>query len=249
MLFKGSVYSEVLEMSCEVTVVGPKILPTGRPLKAVYLLHGHTGSCDNWLQYSLLPLLAREGHTLFVLPTAGRSWYTDMRYGRKYFTYIAQELPRWCAKMFNISTRREDTAVMGNSMGGYGALKCALRYPEQYGLCCAFSPAALYWKDYLATPNCASLADEFTAIFGPEYTVPDADEILWLAHSVSQNAAVKPVIRAFCGRQDFLIEMNRRFDTDMKTLDFDYAYEEWDGEHDWTFWNECLRRAFAAFNF
>lgn len=32
---------------------------------------------------------------------------------------------------------------MGLSMGGYGALKCALKYPEQYAGCAAFSPACI----------------------------------------------------------------------------------------------------------
>ena len=119
MLAKMTVFSHVLDKSCDITVVGPKKLEDTRPMKVTYLLHGLTGNDANWVQYTQLPLWAREGNTLFILPDAGRSWYTDAEYGQRYFTYIARELPNTCRGLFNISGRREDTAVMGNSMGGY----------------------------------------------------------------------------------------------------------------------------------
>ena len=77
-----------------------------------------------------------------------------MKYGLKYFSYITEELFKICKNIFNISSKREDTAIMGASMGGYGALKCALSKPEQYGFCGAFSPAFLFLKDYLNYERC-----------------------------------------------------------------------------------------------
>ena len=61
-----------------------------------------------------------------------------MKYGLPYFSYLTEELPTICKSIFRISADREHTAVMGGSMGGYGALKCALSKPEQYGMCAAF---------------------------------------------------------------------------------------------------------------
>ena len=42
---------------------------------------------------------------------------------------------------FRLSRRREDTFVAGLSMGGYGALKWALRYPERFAAAASLSGA------------------------------------------------------------------------------------------------------------
>lgn len=240
-------FSQVLDKSCNVVVLGPKVIAPDRPLKVVYMLHGLTGNEGNWSQYTQLPLWARDGHTLFILPDVGRSWYTDAEYGQCYFTYIAQELPMLCRNLFHISEKREDTAVMGNSMGGYGALKCAFSYPERYGFCCAFSPAAMYWEEYLAMPNCAELLDEFRGLFGTELQVSKEDRLPELMQSALKKGPV-PKVRVACGNGDFLLQQNRRFAQEARKMLPDFRYEEWDGVHDWIFWNEALRRALVEWN-
>ena len=105
MLAKMTVFSHVLDKSCDITVVGPKKLEDTRPMKVTYLLHGLTGNDANWVQYTQLPLWAREGNTLFILPDAGRSWYTDAEYGQRYFTYIARELPNTCRGLFPVGAK------------------------------------------------------------------------------------------------------------------------------------------------
>ena len=71
----------------------------------------------------------------------------DMEYGFRYFTYVTEELPAICKDIFRISAEREDTAIIGGSMGGYGALRCALSRPGQYGMCAAFSSGCLFLKE------------------------------------------------------------------------------------------------------
>lgn len=44
MLAKMTVFSHVLDKSCDITVVGPKKLEDTRPMKVTYLLHGLTGN-------------------------------------------------------------------------------------------------------------------------------------------------------------------------------------------------------------
>lgn len=64
-----------------------------------------------------------------------------MAHGLKYFTYISEELPKICRDMFRIFNRRENNFVAGLSMGGYRALKTALRYPECFAAAASFSGA------------------------------------------------------------------------------------------------------------
>ncbi|MCL2015188.1 MAG: esterase family protein, partial [Defluviitaleaceae bacterium] len=50
-----------------------------------------------------------------------------------------------------------------------------------------------------------------------------------------------------CGVDDFLIEENRKFNEHAKALPIDFEYKEWDGEHNWKFWEECLPLALDFF--
>ena len=60
------------------------------------------------------------------MPTTLRGFYTDMKYGPAYFTFISQELPELCEQFFRLSPLREDRFAAGLSMGGYGAIKLGL---------------------------------------------------------------------------------------------------------------------------
>ena len=125
MLFRGTMFSEVLEMSMHIAFAGPRTLAEP-PARVCYLLHGLCGNSECWIDYTRLRQYAEGRHTLFIMPEAARSFYTDMRYGGQFFTYLTDELPRQCAKLFRIPQGREHTAILGCSAGGYGALKAAL---------------------------------------------------------------------------------------------------------------------------
>ena len=178
----------------------------------------------------------------------------DMKYGLKYFTYISDELPNICKSVFNISAKREDTAVIGASMGGYGALKCALSKPEQYGYCCAFSSACLFLKEGLDRQRTQGKTKEFKAAYG-EQIIKDfeaafgekldwspQDEILALA-KMTNGQTTKPKIYCTCGTDDYMREDNVRFRDEMEKLNLDFTYEEWPGIHDWYFFSESLKKA------
>ena len=145
MRLSGSVYSKILDMDTGLTIVTPNKLREGK-YKVVYLLHGLCGNDRSWLDYSMLPAYAAKGDTVYVMPDAGRSFYSNMKYGFDYQRYVTEELPVICRNMFNISAAREDTGIMGCSMGGYGALRCALTHPDSYGFVGAFSSGPLFAK-------------------------------------------------------------------------------------------------------
>lgn len=66
------------------------------------------------------------------MPEVRRSFYADEHYGEAYWTYISEELPAFIENTFSVSQEREDRFVIGLSMGGYGAFKLALNYPERF---------------------------------------------------------------------------------------------------------------------
>ena len=136
--FRCDVMSESLGMATSVLVTMPD---TGDLAAApvVYLLHGLTDNCTGWLRYTQAEHLARTHGAILIVPEVQRSFYTDMTYGLPYFTYVSEELPAVCRRMFGLGAAREKNYIFGLSMGGYGAMKCALTYPDRYAGAASFS--------------------------------------------------------------------------------------------------------------
>lgn len=255
MIFRGTVFSTVLEMDTGITVIAPQgVHACGDRPQVAYLLHGLSANNGSWTEGTFLPLYAREYNVVFVMPEVGRSYYFDMHYGQRFFSYVADELPDICARMFNISSAREDTAVIGVSMGGYGALKCALSRPHRFGWCCALSSGSLYLESFVT--NLFNMGDwkkveellgrqrvaDLRAILGDDFSVRPEDEIMDLARR-TEPQPVKPRIYAACGTEDQFHETNLRFRDEMQRLCYDFTYEEWPGEHDPVFFDAGLRKS------
>lgn len=252
MILRGSVFSQVLDMETGLTVITPSEIRRGARPQVAYVLHGLNAANGSWSECSMLPAYAQDYNVVFVMPEVGRSYYFDMRFGQKFFTYVADELPDICAEVFNVSAERADTAVIGASMGGYGALKCALTRPERFGMCCAFSSGSLYLAELVARLQKigwdkvepimgAQRVADYRAMLGPDMTVRPEDELPEVAKKAA-GAAEKPLFYAACGTRDPFHKPNLRFRDDMIQLGFNYTYEEWDGEHDWDFFNAALLR-------
>ncbi len=281
MIMRGSVYSQVLEMDTGLAVVAPSITnavaysdanakakvnisrtasgkseTVATPFRSCYLLHGLCGNSADFLDFTLLPLYAKAHPAFYIMPEVSRSFYADKKRGQKFFTYITEEHPEICRRLFNISHRPEDTAIMGCSMGGYGALKCAFRRPDQYGFAAAFSPAGLFLQEQmpeLRTPEgaarmCEALGDhlfnDLQAIFGDGLEFKDDDAIPALAAKVA-DFPQKPRLLVTVGEGDYLLEENRRFQQYMANLPFDFTYAEAPGRHDWFFFDAALAKALA----
>ncbi|GHU43211.1 tributyrin esterase [Spirochaetia bacterium] len=257
MTFHGSVYSKVLGFKTGISVFAPDNFVEKSRCKVVYLLHGLHGNSQTWLSDTMLSVYAGDSNAVFIMPEVGRSFYTNMKHGLNYFMYIGEELPEIVKNVFNISSKREDTAVIGCSMGGYGALKLALSKPGQYGFCGAISPACLFISKYLEqlkkegqawaahSPDNAAILRDFYAIFGEDLEYNKKDDIFSLAKEISQLKK-KPKIYAACGKEDDLLEENRQFNHAVKELKLDYTFDEWTGRHDWNFFNEALQKTLNA---
>ena len=253
MRLSGVVFSKTLGMDTGITIVTPREVK--EQYNTVYLLHGLRGDNRTWLDRSMLSVYASKRNSIYVLPSVQRSFYTNMKYGFDYFTYITEELPEICKSVFNISSKRKNTAIMGYSMGGYGALMCALSKPEQYGKCAAFSTGGLFLKQYLdefrkngVSENIKNtfgrLDIDFKSIFGENYEYrPELD----LTELLKKNEQ-KPELFLTCGKDDFFYNDHISFCKVLNTLDIPHTFEELDGEHDFICFNEALKRAIEKFD-
>ena len=250
-----SMYSDVLSMDTNVSVILPEKRKGGREevnyckYPVLYCLHGHGDDHTAWIRKSNIEIIARNYQVVVVMPAVQRSYYVDACQGFAYYTYLTKELPVKMANFFPISLKREDTYIMGNSMGGYGAFRIALANPDKYAAAAALSPAlpqTLY-----------KYKNEFTRgmelAAGPEEQFEGSDnDLLKLADDLNAYEGDKPKLYATCGNQDWISnEGFRLLDEHIRNNDKELDYLSWteDGQHDWDFWNPQIRKCIELFHF
>ena len=80
---------------------------------------------------------------IFVTADGGRSSFYVNGEKDRYEDMITEDLLAYIAEEYRVSEKRCERALMGVSMGGYGALKIALRNPQLFGVVAAHSAAVM----------------------------------------------------------------------------------------------------------
>ncbi|MBR6530660.1 MAG: esterase family protein [Clostridia bacterium] len=214
----------------------------GEKVKTLWLLHGLSDDGSAWMRYSAVERYAQEYGLAVVMPAAGRSWYTDTAYGKKYFTFISEELPAKLSRIFcSYSPLREDNLVAGLSMGGYGACKLALSRPEKYSFCISLSGSL----DVTRKGRAYDL-DEWRSIFG--FGIQSAEDLAGGEHDLFALAARGkdlPYFYLWCGTEDSLVFVNRDFDAHLSALGTEHVLVTSEGDHSWKWWDMHLQNALA----
>jgi putative tributyrin esterase len=209
--------------------------------KVLYLLHGLSDDGSAWQRYTAIESLAALYGLVVVMPSAGRSFYTDQPNGQNYFTYLTEELPQYLEDVFGLSPLRENTLIAGNSMGGYGAFKAAFLRPELYSVAASFSGvlSLAFIKAFPDDPR----RGEFETLFGnlDALVGSEHDPAVWLQRA-SANPGGLPRLFIACGRQEDLYPLNIMFNGACQSMGIKVDYHEEDGLHDWFFWNKQIQR-------
>lgn len=241
--FNTTIHSPALGMMTDIAVVipdnGTKRLANG-DYPVLYLLHGLSDNHSAWSRRTKLDLYAEETGIAIVMPEVQRSFYQDMTYGLPYFTYITEELPQICHQFFRTTNDPAYTFVAGLSMGGYGAMRCVLTYPERYAKAACTSAVADIKRFFEDNP-CGMGIGEMKALFGDGIT--DDEDLFKLAASGKPF----PPLYQVCGESDFLIEDNRRFHKHLTDCGVAHRYEEWAGAHEWRFWDTAIEKFLRFF--
>ena len=237
--------SEALRMATTVDVILPecgRLGPDGC-CKTLYLYHGLSDDQSSWRRYTSIERYAAKYGIAVVMPSVERSWYTDMAMGN-YFTFVTEELPRVCRSYFRCMTeRREDTFVAGESMGGYGAMKAALLCPETFGGCIALSGS--YDVTRKNRNRSETIFREWQTIFGayPAELEGSEFDLFAAANRRAEEGTELPRMYLWCGTEDHLLEVSRRFHTHLEQLKIPHAYSESEGDHSWKWWDLQIQKA------
>lgn len=247
--------SQILQTCVDVNLYFPSDLPAevGYNVNGVLtLLHGLTNSGDDWVQMTAASRYAADNGLVLIMPDCGNSFYQNMRYGGAYKTFVTEEMPMLLNRMFRLPTRREQNFIAGLSMGGYGALYLGLSRPDLYAGCASFS-GAVELPMLLTDPNRPGVREVFAPIFGDDLVMPPASDLHALLHSVAAlPAAQQPKIMITNGLQDiepfYILQQNDALHKFAKSLGLaSYCRMQWNGVHEWNFWDRSLVYAIDYF--
>ena len=235
-------YADALGVQTRMHVLLPQRLAAGKA-KTLYLLHGMSDDEGTWMRRTSIERYAEEKGLAVVMPDGGLGWYTDMYRGLAWFKFVSGELPALCRRFFPIlSDKREDTYIGGNSMGGYGALKCALRAPRTFSKVISLS-GALDAADTAVNNTVPATRRYWEDVFGPAEDVSGSENDLFAAATALTDPALRPRIYMWCGTEDFLYAQNTRMRDHLRALGYDLTYEESPGDHQWKYWDKKIADA------
>jgi S-formylglutathione hydrolase FrmB len=119
----------------------------------LYLLHGIGGGFTDWTKHwnirGSMDAVIRGGAQPFivVMPNGanrlGGGFYLDSPVSGNWETYLVRELVPAIDRDFRTAATRESRGIAGHSMGGFGAIRLAMRFPELFGVMYAMSPCCL----------------------------------------------------------------------------------------------------------
>jgi putative tributyrin esterase len=222
------------------------LLPQGysassRSYPVLYLLHGWHGDFQNWTTLTNLTHYAEKLPIIIVMPDAGDSWYVNSASmpQDKFEQYVLRDVINDVDQHWHTLRSPHRRAIAGLSMGGYGAVKFALKNPGSFGFAGSISGAFNATKPELAESR-ADLAPSLVGAFGPpNSTVRAENDVFQLAGNSGTQAI--PYLYIDCGNRDVsFLQANRDLAATLSERKITYEYHETPGAHTWQYWDERL---------
>ncbi|WP_087687970.1 esterase family protein [Pandoraea sp. PE-S2R-1] len=228
-------------------------LPTGyessgkTTYPVLYLLHGNDGVRNDWVvkghMQSTMDKLISHGDippAIVIMPDANTNWYVDLK--ERMETAFFSELIPHVEKTYRTITTRDGRLIGGLSMGGYGALRYVLKYPEKFKAAALLSPAI-----YNPEPPKDSSA-RFVKVFAEPNTGGEYSARVWQANNypVFFDAFLKKGIKVPMyinsgDDDDFNIESEAtRFYELLRANKQPAELRIVDGKHEWPVWSSTL---------
>lgn len=234
----------------DITVWLPRLdLIGAEPLPLVILLHGVYGSHWAWTMkggaHRTAERLIREGRIqpmVLAMPSDGL-WGDGSGYlphnGHNFERWIVDDVPKAVAAALpgnQVTAFPAQTFIAGLSMGGFGALRLAAKYPARF--------QAVYGLSSITHLNQLPLFVEESL---SQYVQPNPtdESVLDL---MLRNRSTLPPIQFDCGTVDLLIEHNRALHRALTEHQIPHQYVEFSGGHEWPYWQEHLTDVLLFFN-
>ncbi len=271
-LIKESFYSNILNIQWEYNIYLPTGYDENKKYNLIYMLHGAEDSCNHWIThgtaYQTLNLAIESKTiepTIVVFPEGspnGRdSWYINSRIYNMQEAFEKELFPH-IEKTYSIIDDRKCRSIGGLSMGGYGAIRFGLCYPEYFGSIFALSPAVFDYlsddmKAFLYNPKASenSMEKMFLSIFADNNDKIDEElwnslnyKALWDSYE-KKSLPIKFFVSNGTGDTMTSIEHSRILDDFLKEKNAEYIYiEQKYLDHSWGAWATILPNVLRYLN-
>ena len=221
--------------------------PSARGVSAVplvVLLHGVYGSHWGWAwrggAHRTAARLIAAGKIppmILAMPSDGL-WGEGSAYvpqpTRDFERWIVDDVPATVALAESAVTAASPIFIAGLSMGGFGALSLAAKYPKRFAGASGHSSAThIDQLDRVRTPGMEG--------------IETASSHRSLKDLLRRTGAALPPFRFDCGTEDFLLAENRALHADLTTAGIPHGYTEFPGGHEWPYWEEHLADSLKFF--
>jgi len=216
-LWRQVTYSAILPNK---GIVGPG------PYPVLYQLHGGNQDHTGWLYSSRIFDYALEFPFIIIFPDGAQSrWANGGPPFMAYEDFLMQDLAEHILDTFPATNGK--WAIGGNSMGGFGAVRLGLKYPQRF-----FS----IWSHSGVFPSAETLAEHW-------HWSGDANDLdcYVLANGLDSN--IMPCLSFDCGLEDHLLKSNRLFHTHLEKHKIPHTYHEYPGGHTWDYWDLHVQQA------
>ena len=212
----------------------------------LYLLHGFGGHYGDWVTRTNLADYTAQYRMIVVTPEGNNGWYTDSvsAANDKYESYILKELIPDVQKRYRTIEARYGRGIAGLSMGGYGALKFALKSPDSFVFVGSLSGTlGIVSATDDDLKDLKTIRDSLHAVFGPAGSeTRKANDIYEITRGLSATGvAAPPYIYLDCGTEDFLVTLNQQFATLLREKKIPHEYHELPGDHNWAYWDQQVQ--------
>jgi S-formylglutathione hydrolase FrmB len=168
---------------------------SSRTYPVIYFLHGLMNDETSWtvdryghIQSALDQMIVSGKVPEFIMvhPRGDSSFYCNYMDGSKrYEDLVAQELIAYMENNFRAKKGRDNRSIAGTSMGAYGALKIAMKYPDRYAVVVGQSPILFPGGNPTQLPDAAKSSryySFFVQMLSPIFGDPVKQE-LWDANN------------------------------------------------------------------
>jgi enterochelin esterase-like enzyme len=228
----------------------PDYTVSARRYPVVYLLHGYTDDESAWIQFGEVNVAADRAIAdreippmIVVMPEGGVTFYiNDYQNKVCYEDMFIQEFIPHIDDTYRTRPAKEFRGVSGLSMGGWGSLLMAMRHPDVFAACAAFSSALWTDEDFIAFD--ARMYERMLApLFGPGLAGKDRLTSHYRSYNpldLARTTAVESLNKARyyidCGDDDFLFKGNAALHVILTERKIPHEFRSRDGAHTWSYW-------------
>lgn len=250
--------SKILKKKISYAVLLPKGYDTsGVSYPVIYLLHGFGDDRSAWhkggnIKHYIDYYRDLVGDVILVMPEAGNSYWVN-RYNGQYpvMDMLVNELTNVIDTGLRTIKDKHARAVMGYSMGGYGALVTVAKNPSVFFTCVSLSMSFRTDSQYIAEPQ-EIFDNQWGSVFGGrgkagnERLTPYFMEYspFHFFNDTGDPSQSGQNYYLACGNMEETLDItNEELHLLMNDKEIAHIYSTGNGGHNWTYWHMELSSA------